>query len=48
VGTPLRRIGEPDDIAGVALMLASKAGQFMTGQTIVIDGGMTIAGRGVE
>jgi NAD(P)-dependent dehydrogenase (short-subunit alcohol dehydrogenase family) len=38
---PLRRIGEPDDIAGMAVLLASKAGAFITGQTIVIDGGQT-------
>ena len=41
--TPLRRIGEPDDIAGAAVFLASRAGAWMTGQTIVIDGGVTIA-----
>ena len=41
--TPLRRIGEPDDIAGAAVFLASRAGSWMTGQTIVIDGGVTIA-----
>src|SRR6476619_1471195 len=41
--TPLRRLGEPDDIAGVALMLASRAGAFITGQTIIVDGGTTIA-----
>src|SRR3990167_7648015 len=40
-GTPLRRLGEPDDIAGGAVFLASKAGGWMTGQTIVIDGGST-------
>jgi NAD(P)-dependent dehydrogenase (short-subunit alcohol dehydrogenase family) len=40
--TPLRRIGEPDDIAGAAVFLATKAGAFMTGQGIVIDGGYTI------
>jgi NAD(P)-dependent dehydrogenase (short-subunit alcohol dehydrogenase family) len=40
--TPLRRIGEPDEIAGAAVFLASKAGSFMTGQSIVIDGGVTI------
>jgi len=39
---PLRRIGEPDEIAGAAVFLASKAGNFMTGQAIVIDGGVTI------
>lgn len=40
--TPLRRIGEPDEIAGAAVMLATKAGSFITGQTIVIDGGIRI------
>ena len=40
--TPLRRIGEPDEIAGVAVMLASRAGSFITGQGIVVDGGVTI------
>lgn len=38
--TPLKRIGEPDEIAGAAVFLASAAGSFMTGQTIVIDGGV--------
>jgi NAD(P)-dependent dehydrogenase (short-subunit alcohol dehydrogenase family) len=41
--TPLGRIGEPDEIAGAAIMLAAQAGSFMTGQTIVVDGGVTIA-----
>jgi NAD(P)-dependent dehydrogenase (short-subunit alcohol dehydrogenase family) len=40
--TPLRRIGEPDEIAGAAVFLASNGGKFMTGQTIVVDGGATI------
>ena len=40
--TPLRRIGEPEEIAGAVVFLASKASAFMTGQTIVIDGGVTI------
>jgi NAD(P)-dependent dehydrogenase (short-subunit alcohol dehydrogenase family) len=40
-GTPLRRLGEPDDIAGAAVLLASKAGAWITGQTIVVDGGAT-------
>ena len=39
--TPLGRIGEPDEIAGAAVFLAAAAGRFMTGQTIVIDGGVT-------
>ena len=37
--TPLRRLGEPDDIAGVAVFLASRAGAWMTGQSIIVDGG---------
>ncbi len=41
--TPLGRIGDPDDIAGAAVFLASPAGRFMTGQTIVVDGGVTIS-----
>jgi NAD(P)-dependent dehydrogenase (short-subunit alcohol dehydrogenase family) len=36
---PLRRIGQPDEIAGTAVFLAAKAGSFITGQTIVADGG---------
>lgn len=43
--TPLRRVGEPDEIAGVAVMLAAPAGAFITGQTIVVDGG-TLIGDG--
>ena len=42
-GTLLKRLAEPEDIAGVALMLASRAGAYITGQTIVVDGGTTIA-----
>lgn len=41
--TPLRRIGQPKDIGGVAVFLASEAGSFVTGQVIVADGGVTIA-----
>ena len=39
--TPLQRIGEPDEIAGAAIFLAAAAGSFTTGQTFVIDGGVT-------
>jgi NAD(P)-dependent dehydrogenase (short-subunit alcohol dehydrogenase family) len=42
--TPLGRLGEPRDVAGAAVLLASAAGSFITGQTIVVDGGVTIAG----
>lgn len=38
---PLRRIGDPDEIAGAAVFLASAAGTFMTGQAMVVDGGAT-------
>ena len=41
--TPLRRIGEPHDIGGIAAFLASPAAAFITGQIIVADGGVTIA-----
>jgi NAD(P)-dependent dehydrogenase (short-subunit alcohol dehydrogenase family) len=40
--TPVRRIGQPDDIAGLALFLASDASNFITGQTIVADGGQRL------
>ncbi|MEZ4452625.1 MAG: SDR family oxidoreductase [Nannocystaceae bacterium] len=40
--TPLGRIGEPDDIGGVAVFLASRAAAFITGQVIVADGGVTV------
>ena len=42
---PLRRIGTPDEIAGTAVWLASPAGGFVTGQTIVVDGGVSIVGK---
>ncbi len=40
--TPLGRIGEPDEIAGAAVFLASPASTFMTGQAVIVDGGATI------
>ena len=40
--TPLRRIGEPHEIAGAAVFLASPASTFMTGQTMIVDGGSMI------
>ena len=43
---PLGRIGTTKEVAGAAVLLASKAGSFITGQVITMDGGVTIAGRG--
>jgi NAD(P)-dependent dehydrogenase (short-subunit alcohol dehydrogenase family) len=40
---PMNRIGDPDEVAGIAVMLASNAGNYINGQTIVVDGGTTIA-----
>ena len=41
---PIGRIGEPEDMVGVAVLLGSKAGGFITGQTYFVDGGVTIGG----
>ena len=43
-GYPLRRIGEPDEVAGPAIFLASQAGAFVTGHVLTVDGGVTIGG----
>ena len=43
---PLGRIGTVDEVTGAAILLASNAGSFITGQVITMDGGVTIAGRG--
>lgn len=43
--SPLNAIGDPEDIAGAALLLGSDAGRFITGTTLVIDGGATIGGE---
>lgn len=40
--TPLRRVGTPEEIAGLALLLAAPAGGFITGQNLIVDGGTTI------
>jgi len=44
--TPMRRLGEPEDLAGIAVYLASKAGAWTTGQVFCVDGGVTTTGEG--
>jgi NAD(P)-dependent dehydrogenase (short-subunit alcohol dehydrogenase family) len=39
---PLGRIGEPEDMAGIAIFLASRAGAYLTGTVIPVDGGITV------
>ncbi len=46
--TPVGRIGEPEDIADVVVFLCSDMARFITGQNIVVDGGMTLHGSGVD
>jgi NAD(P)-dependent dehydrogenase (short-subunit alcohol dehydrogenase family) len=46
--TPVGRIGEPGDIADVVVFLCSDLARFITGQNIVVDGGMTLHGSGVD
>jgi NAD(P)-dependent dehydrogenase (short-subunit alcohol dehydrogenase family) len=43
---PLRRLGEPDDIVGACVYLASRAGRYVTGAELVVDGGMAGCGSG--
>jgi NAD(P)-dependent dehydrogenase (short-subunit alcohol dehydrogenase family) len=46
--TPVGRIGEPEDIADVVVFLCSPLARFVTGQNLVVDGGMTLHGSGVD
>src|SRR4051794_3622810 len=46
--TPLARIGTPEDVADVVVFLCSPLARFITGQNIVVDGGMTLHGAGVD
>ncbi len=47
-GTPVARIGEPEDVADVVVFLCSNLARFVTGQNIVVDGGLTLHGSGVD
>jgi NAD(P)-dependent dehydrogenase (short-subunit alcohol dehydrogenase family) len=46
-GTPMNRIGEPEEIAGAAVFLASEASRYVTGQSITVDGGATVTLGGI-
>ncbi|MHB8330508.1 MAG: SDR family NAD(P)-dependent oxidoreductase, partial [Acidimicrobiales bacterium] len=46
--TPAARVGEPGDVADVVAFLCSDRARFITGQTVVVDGGMTLHGAGVD
>lgn len=46
--TPMDRVGDPTDVADVVAFLCSTRARFVTGQTIVVDGGMTLHGAGVD
>jgi NAD(P)-dependent dehydrogenase (short-subunit alcohol dehydrogenase family) len=46
--TPAARVGEPEDIADVVVFLSSDLSRFVTGLNIVVDGGLTLHGAGVD
>jgi NAD(P)-dependent dehydrogenase (short-subunit alcohol dehydrogenase family) len=47
-GTPVGRVGEPEDVADVVVFLCSDLARFVTGQNLVVDGGLTLHGSGVD
>ena len=46
--TPVGRVGAPEDIADVVVFLCSDLARFITGQNLVVDGGLTLHGSGVD
>ena len=44
-GVPLHRIGTPEDVAGACLFLSSRAGAYVNGSTIAVDGGSAVASK---
>jgi NAD(P)-dependent dehydrogenase (short-subunit alcohol dehydrogenase family) len=44
-GVPLGRIGTPEDVAGACLFLSSRAGSYVNGATISVDGGSAVASK---
>jgi NAD(P)-dependent dehydrogenase (short-subunit alcohol dehydrogenase family) len=46
--TPLGRVGDPEDIADVVVFLCSDLARYITGQVLVIDGGMILHGAGID
>lgn len=46
-GTPMKRIGTPEDVAGAAVFLAAPASRYVTGQTLLVDGGATVTAGGL-
>jgi NAD(P)-dependent dehydrogenase (short-subunit alcohol dehydrogenase family) len=47
-GTPAGRVGQPEDVADVVVFLCSDLARFVTGQNLVVDGGLTLHGSGVD
>ena len=45
---PLQRIGQPEDIAGVVLFLASPSSAYVNGATLAVDGGWLVSGHGLK
>jgi NAD(P)-dependent dehydrogenase (short-subunit alcohol dehydrogenase family) len=46
--TPVARMGEPEDVADVVIFLCSDLSRFLTGQNLIVDGGLTLHTSGVD